>query len=92
MCNQPYFKHRGSGVTCLLDRCVLWKLWLVGQPEGASSLDPDGLYFLNALWPQEERRRSQAHKSSIRRDHVSGNAIVSAPATSDTMNGHYAMV
>nr|OQO24422.1 hypothetical protein B0A51_08641 [Rachicladosporium sp. CCFEE 5018] len=44
-----------------LDLVTLYKLWLVGQPAGQSSLDPTGHYVINAYWPGVDRRAWQLH-------------------------------
>lgn len=57
--------EKNTGVTVgLLDKIQLWKLWLKGQPKGQSSLDPNGIYWINARWPESEKQRWMAHKRS----------------------------
>lgn len=65
--NDSWVKHQKSGVVYLLDKVTLWKLWLVGQPKGQSSLDPNGLYYINARWTPEERARFKAYKEELER-------------------------
>ncbi|KAK6430290.1 hypothetical protein LTR95_013558 [Oleoguttula sp. CCFEE 5521] len=45
----------------LLDLVTLYKLWLVGQQAGQSSLDPTGHYVINAYWPEVDRRAWELH-------------------------------
>lgn len=47
---ESWLKHKASGLTLLLDKVVLWKLWLVGQPKGQTSLEKGGLYYIDAQW------------------------------------------
>lgn len=49
----------------LLDRAHFMKLWLVGHSRGTSSLDPDTLYWINAMWSDSERVRWELHKVNI---------------------------
>lgn len=51
-----------TGVTLLLDKPRLYKLWLVGQPLGQTSLDPSKEYWINVSWSIEERARWETHK------------------------------
>lgn len=51
----------------MLDKSTLPKLWLVGRPKGQSSLDPSGLYCINASWPSSERAKFRAHKEECQR-------------------------
>lgn len=51
-----------TGVALLLDRPKLYKLWLVGQPEGQTSLDSSSAYWVNVMWSEAERARWEAHK------------------------------
>lgn len=53
-----------TGVTLLLDMPKLFKLWLVGQPRGQTSLDVNKDYMLNARWSPDERARWEAFKSN----------------------------
>ncbi|KZF22857.1 hypothetical protein L228DRAFT_247259 [Xylona heveae TC161] len=59
-------KDRRTGASAgLFDHNKLLKLWLVGQPKGQSSLDPDELYWINVRWPDNERSRWLTHKKSL---------------------------
>ncbi|KAK3643038.1 hypothetical protein LTR56_010412 [Elasticomyces elasticus] len=57
--------RKTGATTGLLDLVKLWKLWLKGQPRGMSSLDPNGLYYINARWSESEMKRWQMHKASL---------------------------
>lgn len=59
-------RHEKTGVVYLLDSVKLWKLWLVGQPKGQSSLNQNGLFYINALWAPEERARFKAYKEELK--------------------------
>lgn len=50
-----------GGSAGLFDQVVLPKLWLVGHQKGKTSLDPDGLYWINARWPAQERAKWQVY-------------------------------
>jgi hypothetical protein len=58
--------NRETGTTvCKIDeKGVLPRLWLRRQRPGRSSLDPKGLYAINAHWSDEERARWNTYKSS----------------------------
>ena len=51
-----------TGVTLLLDKPKLYKLWLVGQPRGHTSLDEQIHYWINITWSEGERLRWEQSK------------------------------
>ena len=73
-------KDRKTGATvALLDSVKLMKLWLVGQPKGKSSLDPNQLSWVNAMWGDMELARWESHKMSLKQG-------VSQPAEQSTQS------
>ena len=48
----------------VIDKPLLWKLRLSGQPPNQTSLDKDGLYALSFLWSDEERARWEQVKAA----------------------------
>lgn len=51
-----------TGATLLLDGTRLYKLWLVGQPWGQTSLRSDRAYLITVHWPDTERARWESYK------------------------------
>lgn len=51
----------------MLEKNRLWKLWLVGQSKGQSSLGPNSVHYINASWPFGEREKFRAHKEELKR-------------------------
>lgn len=51
-----------TGVTLLLDKPKFYKLWLVGQARGQTSLDEQGDYWINVNWSASERARWERKK------------------------------
>ena len=45
----------------LLQQTVLLSLWLVGKPQGHSSLEAYKMYYINATWSPQERLKYEAH-------------------------------
>jgi hypothetical protein len=65
-------REKGAGPVCgLLDKVVLWKLRLKGQPAGMTSLDRNANYMVSSTWPEEEEKRWKAYQQS--------QAVVSRP-------------
>lgn len=56
--------ERAGGTVGLFDFVKLWKLWLVGHRKGNTSLDPNGMYWIIALWPDEEKKRWLLHRNA----------------------------
>lgn len=79
-----WLRHTQIGTVYLLDHVVLWKLWLVGQQKGQSSLSPGGMYFIQSSWPQQERARFERQKARFEQD---GNAAAGADGLSGSQGG-----
>lgn len=60
--DDSWLRHTQTGTVYIVDHVVLWKLWLVGQEKGQSSLRPGGAYVIQANWPKSERERFEAQK------------------------------
>ena len=80
--DDSWLRHVQTGTVYLLDHVVLWKLWLVGQAEGQSSLSPGGMYCVQASWPQQERARFEAQKIEM-----NGNAAAGADSVGGSRGG-----
>jgi hypothetical protein len=60
--------RRGSNkVLGLTVRSNLIKLWLKGQTQDQSSLDPNGLYYFHATWPDSEVAKFIDHVAQLRK-------------------------
>ena len=74
-------KDRNTGGSAgLFDFGPLIKLWLVGQPKGKTSLDPDGLYMVHANWSSAEKARWKMHKLSLSNKPTAGPTSAVNPA------------
>jgi hypothetical protein len=51
----------------LLVRLTLTKLWLKGQSQNQSSLDPDRHYYIHASWPQSEIQKFNNHLAALKK-------------------------
>jgi hypothetical protein len=60
-------KPDSNKVIGLLVRSTLFRLWLKGQSQNQSSLDPDELYYIHASWPALERAKFDNHIADLRR-------------------------
>lgn len=78
-----WLRNKQSRVVVLLDLVVLWKLWLVGQPKGQSSLEKGGLYYINACWPKAEREKVKLHlQQTAKKVKATGDSADSGAASS----------
>lgn len=69
-----WLRHLQTRTVYLLDHVVLWKLLLMGQEKGQSSLSPAGMYSIQVSWPKSERDRFEAQKAGTEQS-VSAGAV-----------------
>lgn len=63
-----------SGTTKVLGLVVLktlWRLWLKGQSQNQSSLDPNGMYYIHASWPDDEIKKYNEFLAELKAEHAS---------------------
>ncbi|KAI4727387.1 hypothetical protein E4T49_04881 [Aureobasidium sp. EXF-10728] len=60
---EPVVRRKDNKVVGLVvpSSSRLCKLWLKGQSQNQSSLDPDGLYYIHASWPDQEIAKYKRH-------------------------------
>jgi hypothetical protein len=67
----PITKPGSTKVIGLLVRSRLFKLWLKGQSQNQSSLDPEELHYIHASWPQSETKKFNDHLAALKKQQAS---------------------
>lgn len=69
---KPIFKSGTNKVLGLVVFKKLWRLWLKGQTQNQSSLDPkNGMYYIHATWPEEEIKNYNRFLAVSKTEHAS---------------------
>jgi hypothetical protein len=67
----PITEPDSNKVIGLLVRSRLFRLWLKGQSQNQSSLDPDDLHYIHASWPQSEIQKFNHHLTALKKPQAS---------------------